>query len=39
MSDGAPLRVLLVLKHAGYIDVYEPLVRELGERGHSVHVG
>lgn len=39
MSKTAPLRVLLVLKHAGYIDVYEPLVRELGERGHSVHVG
>ena len=35
----APLRVLLVLKHAGYIDVYEPLVQELAERGHAVHVG
>lgn len=34
-----PLRVLLVLKHAGYIDVYEPLVRELAGRGHTVHVG
>ena len=34
-----PLRVLLVLKHAGYIDVYEPLVRELADRGHTVHVG
>ena len=32
------LQVLLVLKHAGYIGVYASLVRELAERGHSIHV-
>jgi hypothetical protein len=38
MDDERRLRVLLVLKHAGYIGVYAPLVEELAERGHSVHV-
>jgi hypothetical protein len=36
--DGSPLRVLLVLKHAGYIGVYVSLVEELAERGNHVHV-
>ena len=39
MTERERLRVLLVLKHAGYIGVYEPLVRELAERGHTVVVG
>jgi hypothetical protein len=39
MSGDSHLRVLLVLKHAGYIAVYEPLVRELARRGHSVDIG
>jgi hypothetical protein len=39
MSDGSPLRILLVVKHAGYIGVYEQVVLELAARGHSVHVG
>ena len=38
MSEARRLRVLLVLKHAGYIGVYEQLVRELADRGHAVHV-
>jgi hypothetical protein len=38
VSGQASIRLLLVLKHAGYIDVYEPLVQELADRGHSVHV-
>ena len=33
------LRVLLVLRHTGYADVYESLVHELADRGHTVHVG
>jgi hypothetical protein len=32
------LKVLLVLKHSGYIGVYASLVEELALRGHSVHV-
>jgi hypothetical protein len=39
MDGERPMRVLLVLKHAGYIGVYAPLVEELAERGHAVHVG
>lgn len=38
MMDEPRRRILLVLKHAGYIGVYGSLVQELAERGHSVHV-
>lgn len=38
MSAGRRLRVLLVLKHAGYAGVYAALVRELAKRGHEVRV-
>ena len=37
-GDARRLRVLLVLKHAGYAGVYASLVEELAERGHAVHV-
>jgi hypothetical protein len=33
------VKVLLVLKHAGYFGVYPQLVAELARRGHQVHVG
>jgi hypothetical protein len=33
------VRVLLVLKHAGYFGVYPQLVAELARRGHEVHIG
>ncbi|HZQ64026.1 MAG TPA: hypothetical protein VFA66_02210 [Gaiellaceae bacterium] len=36
--SAAALRILLVLKHDGYVGVYEALVRELAARGHHVHV-
>ena len=39
MDPARRLRILLILKHAGYIGVYASLVRELAERGHSVHIG
>jgi hypothetical protein len=39
MSNGPRLRILLVLKHAGYAGVFTPLVQELAARGHAVHVG
>jgi hypothetical protein len=38
MTERRALRILLVLKHAGYIGVYARLVTELAERGHTVHV-
>jgi hypothetical protein len=33
------VRILLVLKHAGYFGVYPQLVSELARRGHDVHIG
>jgi hypothetical protein len=33
------VRILLVLKHAGYFGVYPQLVAELARRGHHVHIG
>jgi hypothetical protein len=33
------VKVLLVLKHAGYFGVYPQLVTELARRGHQVHIG
>ena len=38
MSAARHLRILLALKHAGYIGVYRSLVEELARRGHRVHV-
>jgi hypothetical protein len=38
MDEHQRLRILLVLKHTGYMGVYASLVRELAERGHAVHV-
>jgi hypothetical protein len=37
-AETRSLRILLALKHAGYVGVYASLVRELAARGHSVHV-
>jgi hypothetical protein len=33
------VRILLVLKHAGYFGVYPQLVTELARRNHAVHIG
>jgi hypothetical protein len=38
-GEAQGLRILLVIRHTQYADVYESLVRELAERGHAVHVG
>ena len=32
------MRILLVLNHTGYAGVFAPLVEELANRGHSVHI-
>jgi hypothetical protein len=37
--DGESLRILFVMRHAGYVRNFEWVLRALAERGHRLHLG